>query len=500
MGNGAADMSEPVGRTILGDNRQDKLNKLKRQTRINNEQYFRAHPELRTMVKAFMAELLEKQPEDVRAAAQAFFTDPALARKLGLTGWSRPLTPDILVLDGEPEPEEEPVISASTGAAGDELEQKLIGLFKMADADGSGNIDGLEFMEVMRSANLGLSDNAIKRMFHDAKSDADGMIGYEQFVPVAVEVIQSLALKDQMASFDPDAITAEERAACVYSISGMTEVEFIDTLERLVQSVNEPSGRLTRGQIKTVVSSSHLRLQPMHINMVMMDLRLDADGKIEVAYAGPAVYQVLLNSVADSILSRLSPVHELAAEITESFQSLSPESPLIEPRTARAVLGSLFPFLSKLQANTIMSEAIYTDEGMLDWPSFAKIAATMVEALCDPKAMLERQEAATRAQFTPLELLGYNEQDEITAMLKQAFIQHDTDGNRQLDHEEFQKCIKSTGLELSTGDIFALMDMGDTDGDGTISYSEFEAIAHGVLLHLHREKAINKQLKTLEQL
>ena len=49
--------------------------------------------ELRSMVKGFMAALVEQKPADVPAFAREFFGDTELARRLGYDGWTRPATP-----------------------------------------------------------------------------------------------------------------------------------------------------------------------------------------------------------------------------------------------------------------------------------------------------------------------------------------------------------------------------------------------------------------------
>ena len=77
----------------LDPEKQKLLNQQKRTARITNEQFFRCHPELRTMTSAFMATLLREKPDDVPAFAARFFTNPDLAHELGLEGWSRPETP-----------------------------------------------------------------------------------------------------------------------------------------------------------------------------------------------------------------------------------------------------------------------------------------------------------------------------------------------------------------------------------------------------------------------
>ncbi|CAH8851761.1 unnamed protein product [Trichobilharzia szidati] len=48
----------------LSNAQQGVTNKLKTQTRLSNEQYFRQHPEVKYMVTAFLRDILTKQPEN----------------------------------------------------------------------------------------------------------------------------------------------------------------------------------------------------------------------------------------------------------------------------------------------------------------------------------------------------------------------------------------------------------------------------------------------------
>lgn len=50
---------------------------------ISNEEYLRAHPELRAMLDGFVCALIERKPDDVRAFASEWFTQPGLAQSLG---------------------------------------------------------------------------------------------------------------------------------------------------------------------------------------------------------------------------------------------------------------------------------------------------------------------------------------------------------------------------------------------------------------------------------
>ena len=54
-----------------------------------------------------------------------------------------------------------------------------------------------------------------------------------------------------------------------------------------------------------------------------------------------------------------------------------------EVKAAKKVLRKLFPGLSKLQLNAIVSEAPVNDDRLVMWAKFVPIAAPMVAA-CDP--------------------------------------------------------------------------------------------------------------------
>eukprot|EP00966_Prymnesium_polylepis_P296228 6843010-Prymnesium_polylepis.1 len=179
-------MENSKAKVKLSDDRQKLLNQQKRATRVTNEKFFRAHPELRVMVSAFLTSLLEEKPSDIPAYAATFFTDPQLARKLGFVGWSRPETPDEFgdrpdepgfVDDEEFAAPVEPE-AATTGEGVHDLEDMLIGLFKEADQDGNGTLDHDEFMQLMETADLGLKRQELHMLLAETDENSDGRISY----------------------------------------------------------------------------------------------------------------------------------------------------------------------------------------------------------------------------------------------------------------------------------------------------------------------------------
>ena len=192
QGEGAASEAKVMGEVKLTIKAQAELKRQKRAQRINNEKYFRVHPELREMTSAFISALLVDKPDDVHLYAEQFFTNPELAHTLGKQGWSRPVSPEpdyLPAMEEEFDAEElDPGISGATGDDVVDLEQLLISLFKEADKDGSGSLDLAEFEELMTTANLGLSKQELKMILADIDEDQNAQISYSEFVPLAVEV------------------------------------------------------------------------------------------------------------------------------------------------------------------------------------------------------------------------------------------------------------------------------------------------------------------------
>ena len=59
------------------------------------------------------------------------------------------------------------------------------------------------------------------------------------------------------------------------------------------------------------------------------------------------------------------------------------------------------------------------------------------------------------------------------ATIEQTFQRFDKDGSKQLDPYEFKQAMKALRIELDDARVAALMDVFDTNQDGTLNYSEF---------------------------
>ncbi|KAM9488967.1 RIIa domain-containing protein 1 [Clarias gariepinus] len=66
----------------LSPEQQEQLRQFKIKTRIANEKYLRAHPEVEMLLSDFLSDVFVKRPTDIRKFAADHFSDPDLPRKI----------------------------------------------------------------------------------------------------------------------------------------------------------------------------------------------------------------------------------------------------------------------------------------------------------------------------------------------------------------------------------------------------------------------------------
>jgi len=478
----------------LAQAKQVDLNRQKRSHRVNNEAYFRMHPELRQMVAAFTSALLARKPPDVALFAEEYFTDPELPHKLGLVGWSRPDSPEPLEADLPDDDYDEmdlnPELSGTTEMDINELEKVLIGLFKEADADNSGTLDQAEFAEVMATADLGLSKSALKTLLAEADENNDGVVTYAEFVPLAVEVIQTMRLKQRYQYLEAD-ITEEHRFTAE-QIVGLDASQFA-AFVRDASARLGTGGALTKSQLKALLKQPALGLSKQQANTAAIEMPADADGSVSVDSLVEGLYEVVIKVVAD-VLARqnLGEVGDMIVAILEFYDKESVG--YLDKKVVKSALLQAFPFVTKLQLTSLIAEAPIDAEGMLAWKEFLPKLTAYIKAYADPEATRERFEMAQRAEFAPVEMMGQMDKKKFDEKLGNLFRQADADNSGTLDAAEFHACVDGMDLGLSHGDIRELMEYFDADGDNTISIDEFLEVGYTVLAQLAREKKIFEEM------
>jgi len=167
---------------------------------------------------------------------------------------------------------------------------------------------------------------------------------------------------------------------------------------------------------------------------------------------------------------------------------------VLSPKVLKDVIARNFSSLTRLQLNTIVSEAPLSETGHVTWETFLPRMAMMIKAMLDPNTVMERIELANRAEFLPVQLMNGREQAQMEQMLKGLFEEHDADKNGYLDRAEFEECLANADLGFTKAEVDLLLDVFDANSDGMMSYTEFADMAYEVLVHAAREKAIMEMM------
>ena len=493
------------------------LQKQKRVQRINNEHFFRCHPELRAMIGGFMSAVLKQKPDDPTLFAERYFTQPDLARKLGYSGWTRPPTPEPEIeqfdndygLDDEGGDEfGDERMAGTTELDVVELEKMLIGLFKEADRDGSGALDFGEFKELMATAELGITPKELELLLSEVDEDADGNVTYAEFASLAVEVIQTMRLKQRFE--ETEAIESEYlREVQVYHHHLLVHSEpfvvvevvlVLTELEQMVLQTASAGGLLSRLQVKTLFRSPQLGLSKQQINQAAESVKYDGDGMVSAATLAPMAYGMVERVVMRALA--MQNLGEVGAELTRMCEFYDKEETGFLPAPVlKQVLLQGFPFVTRLQANALVSDKDVPTNGagLVAWREHLPKMTAILKGMGDPNAIRERAELAARADFQPVELMSGKDHEAMNELLTTLFTRADKDGSGELDTDEFVQCMLAADFGFSADDALDLMAMFDSDGDGKISYQEFLSLAYDCLVHLARERKImNSMMMSIE--
>ena len=473
----------------LSANDQAALQRQKRAQRVNNEQYFRVHPELRQMTSAFISALLADKPDDVHLYAEQFFTNPELAHSLGLYGWSRPVSPEpeeapYEAEDEYGEDELNPELEGGTGMDVVDLENLLIELFKEADTDNSGTLDPAEFAGLMATAQLGLSKQELKFLLADADENSDGSISYAEFVPLAVEVVQTMRLKQRYEDYAAD--IGEEMRWGAEQIIGPP-----DGITAAVQQAGSKMGvsALSKGQLKSLLKQPALGLSKQQASMAAAAVPYDEGDTVAISWLCEELYGILVDTVAEGLAQQnLGAVGE---EIEAVFKFYDKEDTgLIDKKVAKTALNQAFPFLTRLQVSSLVGDAPVDLDGQITWRPYLPKLEAVIKAFADPEALKERAELAVRAEFQPVAMMNNMDRAKFDEQMTMLFKEADKDNSGALDLNELAALLKSGDLGLSPSDAEGLMEHFDVDMSSQMELPEFLDCAYDVLAALAREKAI----------
>lgn len=309
-----------------------------------------------------------------------------------------------------------------------ELENLLVDLFREADTDGSGSLDLAEFEKLMATANLGLSTSEVKLLLSEADENADGCVSYQEFVPLAVEVVQTMRLKARYDEYEEE--LSEEYRSAAMMIVGLSADEVATAVTAAVAKLNT-SGVINKSQLKALLKQPVFGLSKQQVNSTAAAVTWNKDGATNGAALAEGLHETLVSVVAHAL--QLQSLGEAGSEVARVFEMYDKASTgLIEPRAAKIALLQGFPFTTRVQVNALISDAAapYSDDGKLCWRDYLPKMTKCLEAMGDPAAIRERSEISARSEFQPVAMMSHLDRQQFERKLKQLFHEADADGRR----------------------------------------------------------------------
>ena len=378
-----------------------------------------------------------------------------------------------------------------------EMYEFLSQMFLEADQDGSGRLDREEFFDLLQDADLGINPAELHLVLAEADEDDDNLIDYVEFLPVAIDLVQSFKARSVA-----QAQVNKEEAKISDDVLRLLNSGHLDMLVQKAGAIFEESdttakGVLSRQEFKACLKKIGQDLTRVEINMVLANMPCDAFGKIKYSSFGEVAYKVRFITIKNSILETQASDTEkllmtLCREEERSGMDLTDnEEPsyngMITTIQLSNVLTNAKLSLNRLQVTSVMCE-VSVDDGMVDYWKFIPIAAKAIDQMNNPENIQWKADILAQEQIYPEDFLKGKKEDELKEELHRLFDKYDADMSGELDQTEFEICLKELDLGLSKGQISALMAMADADNEGTVDKSEFMEFGFHHLVHLQREK------------
>lgn len=431
------------------------------------------------ILKDFTREILREQPANIYEFGAAYFEQKSEdANKTVVDEY-----------DGAEEEEEELMTAA-------ELEAYLTQLFLESDSDNNGYLDYREFKDIMQAAEMGLSDDEIYILMEEADENMDGKIEYKEFIPLAVETIQTVKSKAEAEQREAEMMADAEAAAEMYLLRGISREELDLIIQEEFQRADlDGNGVLSRKEFRKALKAEKLGLSRKEINSLMARIDENGDGNIQYEEFAPLCFELLLQRFKRSLYEQQRNSDELKIYLEELFRAYDEDgSGRLPVEIVQEALRGSEVGLSPIKIYSMLADAIIDEEGMIEYSEFSATAAGLLKGFLKPVTKEEAEAMSKAANSDAMELLGMTAED-LEASLRKAFEAQDAEGTGIVATKDLATIISGAGLNLTDRQIQALATTStspETDYEGLVS------ISYELLVLIAREQLVNDELASLQ--
>lgn len=359
----------------------------------------------------------------------------------------------------------------------------------------------------MEQVELGISSQELRFVISEADENENGVVDYEEFVPLAVDLIQSFRARNRAKALNShEDVMVDD---LIYKSISADELQTAaDTcLEKIYEIDTKRYGLIRAPELKKALNAvaPTLGLREHEVSLLCQMLPRDQFGRVKYN-SSPSAFLETLSKVRfmtmknamieaqgsglQKYLLDLCKEEEMKSENYKGPKEKFVPNGVITCRSLINILSNSSRLsLSRLQVLVIMSEASVLD-GMINYFQFVPVVAKAIEIMFEPKALRQRAELIEKTDLSPEALLQGMSSDMFEQRLLTLFKSYDIDHNGMLDQNEFVACLESLDLQLSYGEMVALMAAADTEQHGYLKFEEFVGFFTHNLLNLEREKRL----------
>ena len=388
------------------------------------------------------------------------------------------------------------------------LRSLLTNMFHEADSDQSGSLSFDEFHALMEKIDLGITSQELRFVISEADENADGVVDYEEFVPIAVDMILAFRARTTARKHmtEAEGTLDEDIHKALRSTPDIERIASV-CLEKLIEADPKKTGIMRVNDLRRKLQSiSGVGLSALEINMVCQSLPRDQLQRCKYATFKEVLYDVRFVSMKNMIVeSRGTFFQNHLLDICKQEEQKIREEvgddiavPGMIPfrNLVNMMIKSQVLTLNRLQVMVIVSEAHVVND-MVNYHTFVPTAAKAIEMMFEPNSVRVRSELLENTDLSVSQLLEGESNEDFHARLVALFNVYDIQHTGELDPKQFSNCMQSLELNLTPSEIFALMASADVDHSGTVSFEEFVSFCTHNLLHLEKEKRL-RQLQTSE--
>jgi Ca2+-binding EF-hand superfamily protein len=367
--------------------------------------------------------------------------------------------------------------------------------FQEADADGSGELSGAEFWNMLKSLPLGLTDGEIAELHSRIDSDRDGDVEWTEFCLEAPRMLRDICSSEGDASKlwceIPVEITDDGMGAL--DLDGDGEADEMDEVptsfwynkktgdsrwDRPVE-LDEGGGAGGGGDDTQLLQAALVQYLQKQLHKVDPD----SDGKLSSQQIndvlGKSLVQIddeMMNAVAPMIAKLKVPVAEGEDDDipTEEFAAQAPQ-----------ILADAAAGLGRVSGRAVIG---FMGE---EWVEIPWLKGPQTSFWFSRMTMGMQKESPAPA--SPGRDGGKNKQPPgVKEFLALHFRKADVDGSGSLEEEEFDTLMAQLPLGLETDEIVWLRERLDADGDGDVDAQEFALQAPAMLAELAKEQCLKQ--------